>query len=236
MIRHSRFALISVQLTCAIVSTLPCGLGAETAKSNRYEKSIQRFEERDREKPPRQDWVLFVGSSSIRGWKLEQSFPGKGFINRGFGGSQTSDLLHFVDRIVIPYRPRAVVIYEGDNDIASRKSPARVLADFKAVVKRVHEALPKTHVLFISIKPSLKRWALVGKMREANQLVRQLTEGDERLHYVDIDTPMVGPDGKPRPELFRKDGLHLKPEGYKVWADALEPYLKPYVADGGEVK
>ena len=231
MIRHFRWALASAQLACALASAPSCVLGVETTKPNRFEKHIQRFEERDRAKPPRRDWVLFVGSSSTRGWNLEKSFPGKGFINRGFGGSQMSDLLHFVDRIVILYRPKAIVIYEGDNDIASRKSPERVLADFEAVVQRVHGALPKTHVLFISIKPSLKRWKLVDKMRKANQLIRELTEGDERLHYVDIDTPMIGPDGRPRPELFRKDGLHLKPEGYKVWADALEPYLKPYVTD-----
>ena len=236
MIRHSRWALVSAQLVCAMVSTLPWVLGAETTKPNRYEKSIQRFEARDRTGPPRQDRVLFVGSSSIRGWRLGKSFPGRGFVNRGFGGSQMSDLLHFVDRIVIPYRPKAVVIYEGDNDIASRKSPERVLADFKAVVQRVHEALPKTYVLFICIKPSLKRWKLVEKMRKANRLIRAHTEGEERLHYVDIDTPMIGLDGKPRPELFKEDGLHLKPEGYKVWADALKPYLEPYVADAAEAQ
>ena len=103
--------------------------------------------------------------------------------------------------------------------------------DCKALVKLVHDALPETQIVFIAIKPSIKRWKLVEKIREANALIKTFSEADERLDYVDIDTPMLGPDGKPRPDIFKKDGLHLNAEGYKVWTQAVMPYLAPHLDD-----
>ena len=192
----------------------------------RWEKHIRAFEARDKKSPPPKGEILFVGSSSIVGWNTKKWFPDLKTINRGFGGSDVSDSLHFADRIILPYRPRTIVLYAGDNDIARGKSPQRVLADYKALVAKVHAALPRTRIVFVPIKPSLARWKLVGKMREANALIRAVTEADERLGYVDIDTPMIGADGRPRGELFKKDGLHLNEAGYKLWSSLLRPHLK----------
>jgi lysophospholipase L1-like esterase len=225
--RHIRAGLRCCLLTAVGLALCRGGLGAEAPqpKENRWEPRIRRFEARDAERMPPADGILFVGSSSIVGWKLEECFPDLPVINRGFGGSQIADSVHFAPRIILPYRPKIIVLYAGDNDVASGKSPRRVLADYQQFVKTVHDALPNTRIVFIAIKPSLRRWQLVCTMREANELIRAVTQKDDRLGYVDVDKPMIGGDGKPRKELFKADGLHLNAEGYKLWTSLLLPHL-----------
>ena len=175
---------------------------------------------------PQPDGVLFIGSSSIRMWKtLEQDFAGLPVINRGFGGSQIADSNHFAGRIVHPYKPRQIVLYAGDNDVAGGKSPETVLADFQQFLKTVRAKLPKVRVSFIAIKPSLSRWKLSGKMAMANSLVRDACGKDKRLDYIDIWLPMLGDNGKPRPDLFLGDGLHLNAKGYALWTSIVKPHL-----------
>jgi lysophospholipase L1-like esterase len=194
---------------------------------SRWEKDIAAFEKQDREKAPPKNPIVFVGSSSIRLWDLSTSFPRLPAINRGFGGSHMADVVHFAPRIVLKYEPRLIVLYAGDNDIAAGKTPQRVHADFQVFVKTVLEKLPKMRIVFICIKPSLHRWALIDKIRQANALIEAECKKDDRLVYLDIATPMLGDDGKPRRELFADDGLHLNAKGYAVWAECLKPYLEP---------
>jgi lysophospholipase L1-like esterase len=194
-------------------------------KENRWEKTIQRFEAGDAKSPPKAGGILFIGSSSIRGWKLGEFFSDLSVINRGFGGSQIVDSTQFAERIVFPYKPKTIVLYAGDNDVAAGKSPKQVAADYGAFVAKVQAALPNTKIVYIAIKPSIKRWALVEKMREANRLIRTATEKDSLQAFVDIDKPMIGADGRPRKELFLKDGLHLNADGYKLWAKLVRAEL-----------
>lgn len=217
----SRFSPVAAFLLIGFLAS-----PAVRAGEDRWEKAIQKFEAQDRESPPPTGETLFIGSSSIRKWKLEKYFPQMKTINRGFGGSQIADSVRYLSRILLPCRPRAVVFYAGDNDIASGKSPETVLADYKRFVAGVHKGLPKTSIIFVSIKPSLARWDLVKKMRKANGLVRDFSKKDARLSYVDIDTPMIGEDGKPRPELFAPDGLHLNDTGYELWTKLVKKALK----------
>ena len=192
----------------------------------RWEETIKKFEARDEESPPAEGGALFIGSSSIRGWNLQKWFPRhEDTINRGFGGSHMADSTHYADRIAINYKPRVIFIYAGDNDINGGKTPQRVFDDYLAFVKKVHAELPKTRIAYIAIKPSISRWKLVEKMRAANTLVRKHSESAPRLEFIDIDTPMIGDDGKPRAELFVKDGLHLSDAGYQIWSDLVRPHL-----------
>lgn len=192
----------------------------------RWESAIRKFEEQDKENPFPKGGVVFVGSSSIRMWNLEKWFPKLKPLNRGFGGSEVEDSLHFADRLVLKHEPRTIVMYAGDNDIAKGKSPQRVFDDFKAFVKKVHKSQPKTKIVYIAIKPSIARWKLVGKMREANKLIREYTEKHKLLEYADIDTPMIGDDGEPREDVFLKDGLHLNEKGYEMWTAVLKEKLE----------
>jgi lysophospholipase L1-like esterase len=196
-----------------------------------FEQEIRAFEQADAKNPPAQDAVLFVGSSSIRLWKtLAEDFPDVKVLNRGFGGSQVDDSVRYADRIVIPYRPKVIVFYAGDNDIAAGKSPQRVLADFKTFVEKVHVTLPDTPVLYIAIKPSIARWHLHGKIWLTNRLVREFADGHDKVDFVDVYTPALGADGKPRADLLVEDRLHLNREGYRVWTAALRPHLDRVLA------
>ncbi len=191
----------------------------------KWEKAISQFEAADKKSFPKTEHVLFIGSSSIRGWNLEDSFPGKKFINRGFGGSEISDSIHFASRIIIPYKPKLIFLYAGDNDIAKGKSAERVVSDYRKFVETIHSKLPKTRIAFIAIKPSIKRWSMVAEMRSANRKILEHSKTNELLDFVDIDSPTIGPDQKPMPEIFKKDGLHLNAKGYKIWTKAVSRVL-----------
>ncbi len=197
-----------------------------TAAEDRWAADMAAFAAEDEAKPFARGGIVFVGSSSIRLWKTADAFPGSPILNRGFGGSQIPDSVRHVDRLVLRHAPRTVVFYAGDNDISAGRTPGQVRDDFAAFVARVHAALPTTRVAFVAIKPSLARWALVGKVREANALVRSMCDKDDRLGYVDVDGPMIGWDGRPRADLFVKDGLHLSQKGYDLWNVLVAPFLE----------
>jgi lysophospholipase L1-like esterase/ketosteroid isomerase-like protein len=197
----------------------------ETAVPSRWEKSIQEFEAEDRQHAPQSGGVLFLGSSSIRLWDLKSSFPDVRAVNRGFGGSQIADSVEFADRIILPHRPRLIVFYAGDNDIAGGKSAEQVAADFQALVGKVHANLPETRIAFIAVKPCPSRWKHIETQKQANRLVEEFTKTDARLAYVDVVKPMLNAEGKPREDLFRKDNLHLNDEGYKLWNEIVKPLL-----------
>jgi lysophospholipase L1-like esterase len=221
---------ISLLTALLLISPRLVSVAAEkpATKPPPFESEIRTFEAADAKSPPAPGGILFLGSSSIRIWKdLATDFPGLPVINRGYGGSQIAHSTLYADRIVIPYKPRTIVFYAGDNDLAAGRSPGQVLGDFKAFVTKVHESLPDTRIDFISIKPSLKRWHLVDKIREANRLVKAFTEtSPATLGFVDVFDAMLGSDGKPRPELLGPDGLHMTRKGYELWRDILTPLLR----------
>ena len=198
-----------------------------SADSSRWEDDIKKFEAADREHPPAPGGIVFVGSSSIRLWDLEKSFPDRPVINRGFGGSAMADVAAFADRIVVPYKPKTVVIYSGDNDLANGKSPAQVVGDFQAAVQKIQAALPETRIVVIAIKPSKARWNLAETMREANGWMRAVVDSDPHLAYADVHQAMLTADGKLREELFVADGLHLNAAGYELWTSIVGPLLDP---------
>jgi lysophospholipase L1-like esterase len=192
----------------------------------RWEKEVAAIEKRLKGDPPKPGAVFFAGSSSTRLWDLKKSFPGEPSVNVGFGGSAVADSAHFAPRLVTPHKPRAVVLYAGDNDVASGRTPEQVLADFRAFCSAVWKDVPGCRVLFVSIKPSVLRWKQFGEQTKANALVRDFCRTDERLTFVDIVPLMLGPDGAPRPELFVKDGLHLSRAGYEAWTAAVKTALR----------
>jgi len=192
-----------------------------------WEGAIQAFEAADKTNPPPRNAILLLGSSSIRLWKdAPAQFPKHRLINRGFGGSHLSDSVAFVDRIVVPYQPKLVLLYAGDNDIAAGKTPEQVFADFKAFVAKVRGALPDTRIAYIAIKPSPSRVKLMDQFKTTNRLIQEFAGTDPKLIYVDVFTPMLGTDGQPREEFFVADRLHLNEAGYKLWAGIVKPVLE----------
>ena len=201
---------------------------AGVPEDSRWEKSIAAFAAADRDHAPPTGGVVFVGSSSIRLWDdLETQFHDRrGIIKRGFGGATVPDCTRYLDRIVIPYRPRLVLLYAGDNDLAEGRQPRDVFNDFVQFVENLHNALPGARIAFISIKPSPARAALMSKIREANERIQRFTVTRDNLDFIDVFTPMLDAAGHPRRELFLTDALHLNGAGYELWKTIIARHLR----------
>ncbi len=198
-------------------------------QTNRWEHSIEMFEASDRIHGPTVNAVLFTGASNIRLWKnIGQAFPHHKILNRGFGGAEMSDLAEFAGRIVIPCKPKIVIIYAGDNDLADRKTPEKILSDFNIFAREVHATLPCTLIGCIAVKPSPSRARLVPMVCKTDALLQACCRTSTNTIYIDDLTPMLNAKGEPRPELFGKDGLHLNDRGRKVWASLITPILDRY--------
>ena len=194
---------------------------------DRSEPEIRAYEASDRASAPAPGGIVFVGSSSFRLWRsLATDFPGLPVVNRGFGGSTLPEAIHYLPRIVLPYRPRTVVLYEGDNDLTFGWGPQRVVADYVEFVRRIRDSLPSARIVYVGVKPSPSRWHLVDQQRAVNRLVREITARDTLQTFVDVFTPMLGRKGRPRPELYLADSLHMTPAGYAVWREQLAPHLR----------
>lgn len=200
---------------------------AAQQSADRWESDIAAYETADRLSPPPAGGIVFVGSSSILHWDTAAYFPDFRIVNRGFGGSELADAVRYADRIVIPYRPRLVVVYAGDNDVSGGKTSEQVVVEAERFVRTVRAALPDTRIVFIGVKPSILRWTQVDRMRQTNAMLRAFAERDDRVAFVDVDGPMMGWDEKPRRELFVEDGLHLSAEGYRLWTMLVRPFLLP---------
>ncbi len=197
------------------------------ATPDKWTKDIDAFTTADLGRPPPQNAVLFIGSSTIVKWKtIAQDFPKVATINRGFGGSELADSVFYLDRIAIPYRPRIIVVYAGDNDLWAGKSAETVAGDFEAFCTKIHPALPATRIVFIGIKPSPSRWKIHEKMEQTNALIAAYCAKDKRRAFLDVWKPMLDAKGEPRSEFFVTDLLHMNPAGYALWTPLLAPLLK----------
>ncbi len=171
--------------------------------------------------------ILFTGSSSIRFWKsLKSDFPTYNTLNRGFGGSEMTDLLHYADRLIIKYNPKEIFIYEGDNDLNSGKDVSEILKTADQLLTLIRAQLPKNvKVFFISAKPSIARWTLKEKYLDYNKQLEAWTKTEKRVYFVNVWTPLVDAQGEVLKDIFIADGLHLNEKGYKIWADAIKKFL-----------
>lgn len=199
-----------------------------TAQTPALEKEVQAFEAQDRQTLPPADVILFTGSSSIRFWTdLPRYFPDKVVLNRGFGGSELSDVRHFADRVIVRYQPKQVVLYAGENDIATGKQTARqTYARFVDLFRYVRKKLPNVTFTFIAIKHSPSRRPFWPVMNDANRLIRRFLAKKSNAQFVDVRPAMLGSNGQPLGALFKSDSLHMNEKGYQRWAPVLRPYLK----------
>jgi lysophospholipase L1-like esterase len=174
----------------------------------------------------RDNLILFTGSSSIRLWKnLSASFPDHNVLNMGFGGSEMADLLYYTDKLIIPFKPKQIFIYEGDNDLSFGRSPERIIASADSVLSRIRQHLPHSEVIFISPKPSLKRWALKDRYENYIKQLKRWASKKRNVRFADVWTPMLDNDGVVMQDIFITDGLHLNDKGYSIWTSALKKYI-----------
>lgn len=220
--------LLGIASGCSNTAVVP-GAPAltEAVSSATWEQDMVRFGDEDALVPPPPGAVLFIGSSSIRLWDtLEADFPEVAVINRGFGGSEIRDSTWYAGRIVVPHDPCHVILYAGDNDLHSGRSPLQLRSDFRAFVRRVRRDLPRVRISYIAIKPSPSRMRLLEAQRQANALIAAEAQRMREVGFIDIFDPMLDNDGQPRASLFRADGLHLDATGYELWRRIIGPHVR----------
>lgn len=228
MVPHRK--IISALFALAMVAAAP---QAQPAKSTtrpgpeRWEKDIAKFEAEDAQERHPYGGLLFVGSSTIRFWKTAEGFPEfDNVINRGFGGSEMIDSATFAKRIILPYKPKVVVLYAGDNDLNEGTTPQKVDESFHWLTKQLHEALPDTKLVIVSAKVSVARL----KIRAQTEALNVLFQNDAKasggwITYFDLVPLLLDDAGQPVPALFRKDGLHMSDAGYAKVNEKLRPVL-----------
>jgi len=180
--------------------------------------------------PPTPGGVICIGSSHMQLWKsVKQDLAPLTVVNYGIGGSrmtQAADL--FIDNLAIPFKPRAVILYEGSNDINAGTKPETVLEDFRKLYGKLHAALPQARLYVLSVVPSPgKRFLKIAELRETNKLLAKECATQPWMKFIDITEPLIGADGQPKEELFKPGDIHMLPAGYAVWKSVIAPVIVP---------
>jgi lysophospholipase L1-like esterase len=200
----------------------------------RFEDTIRAFEAQDRVNPPPKGAIVLTGSSSIARWndQAPAALAPLTVIPRGFGGSIMHDVLHYLDRIALVYEPRAILIYEGDNDTggASPIPSATILGQLRQIIDRIHRALPETRIYVLSVKPSVLRRRAWPLAQEVSAGYKAIAESDPLVYYVDVATPFLSDDGTVRTDIFVSDDLHLNDLGNEIWGATIKTSLMPVEA------
>lgn len=201
-------------------------LQAQAQDPLRFQEEVDQIGEKYAETPLEEDLILFTGSSSIKMWKdISDYYPEYHILNTGFGGSQTSDLLHYVDELILNYQPKKVFIYEGDNDISAGKPSEEIMEDTHELVERIKSKLPETQIFLISAKPSIARWHLKEQYLDLNNNFEQYSQSQDNVEYVDVWTTMLDEEGNPKSEIFLEDDLHMNQAGYDLWDKVISKYM-----------
>ena len=220
-------ALAAALLIVGLVST---AAAQRTSDPSRWAEAIAAFDADAASRPS--GAIVLTGSSSFARWRtMEEYLAPLTVVPRGFGGSTMADVLHYVDRLVMPYTPRAVVIYEGDNDTFYGESPETIAGQLKEIISKIHTALPDTRVYVLSVKPSLARVNVWDKAQETSNFYKKIVSRDDRLHFIDVATPFLKADGTVMDDVFVADGLHLNDKGNRIWATAIKSALMEVEAE-----
>ena len=201
-----------------------------------FSNEIAAFARADAAEPPIANATLFLGSSSIRLWDIKGSFADIGTVNRGFGGATTPDVLHYYKRLLPRAKPRSIVVYVGENDLAAGATPDKVANDVLTLLRQLRADYPRAHIAYLSLKPSPIRWTLWPRMAAVNMAVAARSKA-MKFDYVDVSRSLLAADGLPDASLFRPDGLHMNPRGYARWTQLVDAYLDRAIsADGSAAR
>ena len=200
----------------------------------RFEGDIARFELQDRANTPPEGAIVLTGSSSIARWNNQAVavLAPLTVVPRGFGGSVMNDVLHYLDRVALAYKPRAILIYEGDNDTGSRNPiPKELILDQLAqIITKVHEELPESRIYVLSVKPSILRWSVWSEAQAVNAGYKTIADNDPLVYYVDVATPFLNSDGTVMEDIFVADNLHFNDLGNLIWGATIRAALMPIEA------
>ena len=194
----------------------------------RFKEDMATFDAEDRASMPPPGAIVLTGSLSIVRWTtMKRDLAPLTVVPRGFGGSTMEDALYWIERLTVPYKPRAVVVYEGDNDTGAGVPAERIVQQFESIVAKIHAALPQARIYVMSVKPSVLRWKVWPEAVKTNQMLKALPAKDKLITYVDVATPFLQPNGQVMTDVFVADNLHLNEKGYKIWTAAVRAVLVP---------
>lgn len=217
-----------------VAIALPPQALSQMPDPERFERDIRSFERDDERNPPPANAIVLTGSSSIARWnnQAEEALAPLTVIPRGFGGSYMNDVVHYIDRVAIAYKPRAVLIYEGDNDTApGNMIPlAAITSQLEEIIDRIHSQLPETRIYVLSVKPSPIRESVWERAQLLNEHYQELADANPLVHYVDVATPLLNEDGSMRRDLYVRDRLHLNGSGNEIWGASIKAALMPLEA------
>lgn len=210
-----------------VVLLLFCILNLNAQDPHRFKSQIEELVQKEHQLESGKKLALFTGSSSVRMWKdVADYFPEYNVMNNGFGGSHFSDLIYYYEELIPKYNPDYLVIYEGDNDIASDKKPGKVLKEARLLVDRIQQDLPETKVVLISPKPSVARWNLHKNYQKLNRKLEKLANKTDNLEYADVWNAMLDENGQVFTDVFLDDNLHMNKKGYDIWGKVLRKHMK----------
>lgn len=228
---HRKSAFLGLATLVALFTI--SAIAQELPDPTRYEKTVLAFEESDRLMPPPKDAIVLLGSSSIARWNEDApaDLAPLTVIPRGFGGTVMNDALYYLDRLAINYKPRAILLYEGDNDTGRDNIPNdQIMDQLQQMVDRVHEKLPSTRIYVLSVKPSVAREETWEVAQSLNSRIAALAEQDALITYIDVATPFLKADGSVMTDIFVSDNLHLNEKGYDIWAATIREVLMRHEA------
>ena len=187
---------------------------------------IKEYKAEDERNFPKSDGILFVGSSSLRMWKnLEEVYKDYNAINRGFGGSTLGQAIYYADDIIFPYKPKQIVIYSGENDLAEGAGIDVTFDRFKTLFDIIRKKMPNVPIAFISIKPSVSRVNLMPQMAATNQLIAYFLAKQTNTKYINVFDAMLQDNKQPKTDIFLSDNLHMNEKGYQIWTKIITPHL-----------
>ena len=224
-----------LRLLCALILTTSAVFGADEVLTDKSTSAkvlalYQKVLAGAQKAPPAPGGVICIGSSHMQLWKsVKQDLAPLTVVNYGIGGSrmtQAADL--FIDNLAIPFKPRAVILYEGSNDINAGTKPETVLEDFRKLYGKLHAALPQTRLYVLGVVPSPgKRFLKIAELRKTNALLAKECATQPWLKFIDITEPLIGADGQPKAECFIPGDIHMLPAGYAVWKSVIVPVIVP---------
>ncbi len=226
---HSFHGIASLAAVVLLLFAGQTGFAQQEIDPTRWESAMQAFDEQDRASPPPEGAIVLTGSSSIARWndQAAAALAPLTVIARGFGGSTMQDALYHLDRVALRYKPRAILIYEGDNDTWGRIPEEEIVGNFKQIVARVHEELPETRIYVMSVKPSVARVDVWPAAQKVNGELKAIAAADPLVHYVDAVTPFMKADGTVMTDIFVEDNLHFNTLGNLIWGSTIRAALMP---------
>ena len=198
------------------------------------ERCVQSIEKRY---AGRTGGIVFYGPSNITLWySLEKDMLPWKAQNHGMGGCTDDDLIHYADRLLYPFAPRAVFFQSGSNDLAMGMTVEEIIEKKQKMYSQFLQALPQAQLIIMSGLPLPGRTVYWDDTSKINQHLSELAEQDPRLHYMDATGAMLVSEGDENlrasnglyfnPAYFRMDRIHLNKKGHDVWTEIMKQTLR----------